>query len=54
MVEHWAVEYWKRHGTIPPEHADKIADYRGRSDDSDNCARTVATNKTTVEAKIES
>lgn len=49
MVEHWAVEYWKRHGTIPPEHADKIADYRSES----GAVRTVATNRTSVEARIE-
>jgi hypothetical protein len=53
MVEHWAIWHWKTHGTIPPEHADKIAGYRSEDDDSDESVRTVATNTTSVEAKIE-
>jgi hypothetical protein len=50
MVEHWAVEYWKRHGTIPLGHSDKVASYRSES--GGETAQTVATNKTSVEARI--
>ena len=53
MVDHWAVEYWKRHGTIPPGHAGKIAAYRSESDDGGGTVRTVATNTTHAEARIE-